>query len=221
LIREASAALVPLSREFYLRPTSQVARDLLGRYLVRELRGDPPQIGRIVETEAYVGEQDRASHAFHGRTARTAPMYEEAGHAYVYLIYGMYWCLNVVTEPVGTPCAVLLRAVEPMDGVLGDTDGPGKVCRAFGIDGKRNRADLTLGPLHITAGEPFPSDAVQTSPRIGVGYAGDWAAAPLRFFISSSPHVSRPGSPAKVTRASAPSPAGGEAQTRSPLAGRH
>ena len=182
------SGLAPLPRAFYLRPTADVARDLLGRYLIVD--GATRRIGRIVETEAYLGEEDRASHSFHGHTRRTAPMYEEAGHAYVYLIYGMYWCLNVVTEEVGRPCAVLLRAVEPLAGLEGSADGPGKLCRAFGLDGSANRTDLTSGALRIAVGqEPLDSE-IQTSRRIGVGYAGAWADKHLRFFISSSAHVS-------------------------------
>jgi DNA-3-methyladenine glycosylase len=148
-------------------------------------------VGRIVETEAYVGEHDRASHARAGRTARTAPMYEEPGHAYVYRIYGMYWCLNVVTEPVGMPCAVLIRAVEPITALPESTNGPGKLCRAYGIDGSYNRADLTAGPLQITTGDLARTGSICAAPRIGVAYAGEWADEPLRFFAESSRFVSR------------------------------
>jgi DNA-3-methyladenine glycosylase len=169
----------------------EVAEDLIGRYLVLTDVGGPDRVGRIVETEAYVGEHDRASHARAGHTARTAPMYEEAGHAYVYRIYGMYWCLNAVTEPLGTPCAVLIRAVEPITGLTQATDGPGKLCRAFGIDGSRNRADLTVGPLQITAGNRAHLGAIRAAPRIGVDYAGVWAQEPLRFYAEASPYVSR------------------------------
>src|SRR5579871_3071157 len=160
-------SLVPLPRGFYLRPTVEVARDLLGRFLVLEHPGDPIRVGRLVEVEAYLGEADRAAHSWHGRTPRTAPMYEEAGHAYVYRIYGMYWCLNVVTEAIGTPTAVLLRAVEPVTNVHSATDGPGKLCRAFGIDGSWNRADMTCSGLRITAGTRVDDAEVASSPRIG------------------------------------------------------
>jgi DNA-3-methyladenine glycosylase len=182
--------LLALPRSYYLRPTELVARDLLGRYLVRWEEGKSERIARLVETEAYVGEHDRASHAWHGRTARTAPMYEEAGHAYIYFIYGMYWCLNVVTEEVGRPCAVLLRGAEPIAGIESATDGPGKLCRAFGLDAGWNRADLTASALQIAAGDPIGESEVATSGRIGVRYAGDWADRPLRFFVASSPFVS-------------------------------
>lgn len=195
-----SNAFTPLNRAFYLRPTVEVARDLLGRYLVLSDGERPARVGRIVEVEAYVGEHDRASHARVGRTPRNSPMYEEAGHAYIYRIYGMYWCLNVVTEPAGTPCAVLIRAVEPLAGLPAATNGPGKLCRAFGLDGRWNRADLTRGPLRITAGTPAGVGPIAAAPRVGVAYAGAWAQAPLRFFAQASPWVShRP-------RSTAPSP---------------
>ncbi len=184
-------ALARLARPFYLRPTIDVARNLLGRYLVLEHPAGAARVGKIVETEAYVGEHDRASHARAGRTARTAPMYEEAGRAYVYRIYGMYWCLNVVTEPVGVPCAILIRAVAPIQGLAGATNGPGKLCRAYGIDGSLNRADLTSGPLTITVGDPTPATSIAASPRVGVSYAGAWADEPLRFFIAGNPYVSQ------------------------------
>ena len=194
--------LAALPREAYLRPTDEVARDLLGRYLVRWIDGEPARVARLVETEAYLGEGDRASHAWHGRTTRTAPMYEEPGHAYLYFIYGMYWCLNVVTEEVGRPCAVLLRGAEPLAGIEGSTDGPGKLCRAFGLDRAFNRTDLTESDLQITAGEPVPDERVAVSPRIGVAYAGEWAERPLRWYVVDSPFVSAR-RPAGNTRARA------------------
>ncbi len=117
-------------------------------------------------------------------------MYEEAGRAYVYRIYGMYWCLNVVTEPEGVPCAVLIRAVEPLQGLTGATNGPGKVCRAYGIDGSWNRVDLTAGPLTITVGAPAPAASIVATSRVGVPYAGAWADEPLRFYIAGNRNVS-------------------------------
>ncbi|HZT08283.1 MAG TPA: DNA-3-methyladenine glycosylase [Chloroflexota bacterium] len=186
-----SSVLEPLPRAFYVRDTVEVARDLLGRYLAFQPPGQSPMIGRLVEVEAYLGERDLASHASHGHTRRTAPMYEEAGHAYIYLVYGMYWCLNAVTGAVGSPCAVLIRAVEPVEGLIQATDGPGKLCRAYGLDGRWNRADLTSSELRITAGCPVEATAIGTSPRIGVAYAGAWAREPLRFFDRTSRHVSR------------------------------
>lgn len=188
-----SGSLEPLPRAFYLRPTVEVARDLLGRYLVLARDGEPPRIGRLVEVEAYLGEEDRACHAWHGHTGRTAPMYEEAGHAYVYFVYGMYWCLNVVTEEVGHPFAVLLRAAESVAGLSSSATGPGRLCRAFGLDGSWNRADLTSGDLRITVGEPVPAQVVEVSKRVGVAYAGEWAERPLRFFAGENAHVSSAG----------------------------
>lgn len=174
-----------------MRSTTDVARDLLGRYLVLDADGAPRRIGRLVETEAYIGEHDLASHASHGRTTRTGPMYEESGRVYIYLVYGMHWCLNVVTEGVGTPCAVLLRGAEPVEGLADLANGPGKLCRAFGLDGRWNREDLTQGPLIISRGEPFAAENIGVSPRVGVAYAGAWASQPLRFFVNGNPHVSR------------------------------
>jgi DNA-3-methyladenine glycosylase len=117
-------------------------------------------------------------------------MFEEAGHAYVYFVYGMHWCLNVVTEAVGHGSAVLLRAAEPLAGLDGSASGPGRLCRAFGIDGSWNRADLTHGSLNVRHGQPVGDDEVVAAPRVGVAYAGEWAAEPLRFFIGSSSAVS-------------------------------
>jgi DNA-3-methyladenine glycosylase len=188
---DQEGALEPLPREFYVRPTAEVARDLLGRWLVLEAPEAPARIGRVVEVEAYLGEHDRASHSWHGKTARTAPMFEDPGHAYVYRIYGMYWCLNVVTEPPGYAAAVLLRAVEPITGLDQSTDGPGKLCRAYGITGAYNRADLTQGDLRITAGQPVDDSQISSSPRIGVNYAEGWKDELLRFFVAGNPFVSR------------------------------
>jgi DNA-3-methyladenine glycosylase len=189
-----------LPRAFYERSTVEVARDLLGRFLVLETADSPIRVGKLVEVEAYLGERDRASHAWHGKTARTAPMFEDPGHAYVYRIYGMYWCLNVVTEPPGHATAILLRAVEPVVGLDQSTDGPGKLCRAYGITGAYNRADLTTGALRITAGNPVPGAQIATSPRIGVDYAEAWKDEPLRFFVAGNRFVSRPRAAHKAHR---------------------
>ena len=123
-------------------------------------------------------------------------MFGPPGHAYVYLIYGMYHCLNAVTEAEGYPAAVLLRAVEPLAGIVGRTDGPGKVCRAMGIDRSLNREDLTGERLRVLPGDRDPealpaADAVASGPRIGVGYAGEWAGQPLRFWLKGNAWVSR------------------------------
>jgi DNA-3-methyladenine glycosylase len=167
-----------------------VALDLLGAYLVHEApRG--PQIGRVVETEAYVGPDDRASHASRGRTARTAPMFGPPGVAYVYLVYGMYYCLNAVTEPEGYPAAVLIRALEPLAGIDAATNGPGRLCRALGLDRGDNGADLTAGGLYFSAAAR-PGGAVVAAPRVGVDYAGAWALKPWRFYLAESRWVSRP-----------------------------
>ena len=163
--------------------------------------------GRIVEVEAYDGPRDRACHASKGRTARTDPMFGEAGHAYVYLIYGMYSCLNVVTGPVGYPAAVLIRALEPIEGFDGpegdrrdEASGPGRLCRALRITRALNRTDLCLaGRLFIEAGETVGRGRILRGPRIGVDYAGSWAAKPWRFGVRGSPALSRP-FPAPVSR---------------------
>lgn len=187
---------MPLSRDFYTRGTLTVARELLGMHLVHIHRGKR-RIGRIVETEAYLGPADLAAHSSKGRTARTAVMFGPAGHAYVYFIYGFWNCLNVVTRREGVPHAVLLRALEPVFGITDKTSGPGLLCRALHIDRRLNGADLCDGsPLSIEA-PPRLTRAVRIarSPRIGVDYAGDWAQRPWRFFDRDSPFVStaRPG----------------------------
>ncbi len=192
----SSCQLVPLPHDFYLQPTASVARQLIGRYLVRDGENGALKIGRIVETEAYVGAHDRASHSSHGKTARTAPMFGEGGHAYVYFVYGMHWCLNVVTEGAGTGAAVLLRACEAITGLDTPLNGPARLARSFGVNGAFNGSDFEFGELRITGGKPVPQTAIAESPRIGVGYAGEWSEAPLRYYDVASPAVSRqPGKP--------------------------
>jgi DNA-3-methyladenine glycosylase len=248
------AALAPLPPSFYRRPAEEVARDLLGRYLVRfavegpraaasPAAADPPPsrvqekpddasaarddasdthaaaaggrplILRLVEVEAYLGAPDRASHAWGGRrTPRNASLYLPGGHAYVYFIYGMHWCLNAVTGDEGVGSAVLLRAGEPVVGEEwmranrglpaagsgmpvrpGDVaGGPGKLCRALAVDRAFDGLRLDGGPLQLAAGEPAAAAQVVSGPRIGVAYAGEAAAWPLRFAIAGNPHVSRP-----------------------------
>jgi DNA-3-methyladenine glycosylase len=181
-----------LPRAFYARPTLEVAPDLLGLWLVHELP-DGRRAGRIVEVEAYVGINDLASHASRGRTARTDVMFGAPGHVYVYLIYGMHHCFNVVTEPDGTAGAVLVRALEPGEGVGDRVDGPGRLCRALAIDRSNNHLDLTDesdGPLWLERRPGAPVETIAASARIGVAYAGEWAARPYRFFLPSSRSLS-------------------------------
>ncbi len=181
-----------LSDSFYARPALTVARELLGTHLVLE-EGRGRRVGRIVETEAYIGEHDLACHAAKGLTPRTEVLFGPPGRAYVYLIYGMYHCFNVVTEPAGVAAAVLVRAVEPVEGLPSDarTDGPGRLCRAFGITLAHNRLDLKIPPLYLTKGESVPEERVARGPRIGVEYAGAWADEPFRLWVKDSRHVSK------------------------------
>jgi DNA-3-methyladenine glycosylase len=168
-----------LSRTFFNRPTLTVARSLIGKYLVRE-NGKARIAGRIIEVEAYVGSQDKACHASKGRTARTDVMFGPPGVSYVYLIYGMYHMLNVVTERVEFPAAVLIRAIE-VEGEL--IDGPGKLCRELDIDRSLNRFDITHG-RHLwfeDRGGRVAGKQIGTFPRIGIEYAGAWAKKPWRF----------------------------------------
>lgn len=198
--------LEPVPRAFYDRPTEDVARDLLG-VLVCRVAGEGLTVGRIVETEAYGGPEDRASHARAGRTRRTTPMFGEVGHAYVYLVYGKHECLNVVAYRGADAGAVLLRALEPVVGVEltrlrrgrhADPDerlcaGPARLCQGMAVDRTLDGHDLTTGErLWLAA----PLDVVQSADiaegtRIGVPYAGDWAARPWRFWLAGHPSVSR------------------------------
>ena len=198
-----------LSREFYLGDTVEIARQLLGKYVVRRLDG-LTLAGRITETEAYVGRCDKACHAYnYRRTPRTETLFLGPGHAYIYLIYGMYHCLNFVTEPEGEPAAVLLRAVEPVAGTdamlhlrYGDKpltafrkkhflDGPGKVCQGLSLTREQNGLDLTGDALFLCdspedLGLPCPAPARETicaGPRIGVDYAEEARDFPWRFWL--------------------------------------
>ncbi len=197
----------PLPASFYRRTSELVARDLLGRYLVREL-GAERLVLRLVETEAYLGAGDAASHARGGhRSARNESMYLAGGHAYVYFVYGMHWCLNVVCAERGVPHAVLLRAGQAVEGgermaalrgLAGAprprqlAGGPARLCQALGVDRALDGVDLRRGALRLTAGEPLEPEAVGVSARIGVDYAGAAARWPLRFFDLGSAEVSRP-----------------------------
>jgi len=198
-------SLVALSRSFYERPTVEVARELLGKLLVRT--GPVERVARIVEVEAYLGVKDQASHARRGPTPRAAIMFGPPGHLYVYLIYGMHHCMNVVTERDGVAGAVLLRAAEPLElAEPGRTSsvpvprmerplsGPGKLCAGLGITRADNGLDLTAGPL-VIAPDPRPARAVgplriKRSARIGVDYAGAWAGRLLRFYLAGNPYLS-------------------------------
>ncbi len=172
-----------LSRDYFNRPTVTVARSLIGKYLVRVV-DERALAGKIVEVEAYVGSQDRACHASKGRTQRTEVMFGPAGIAYVYLVYGMYHCLNVVTEREEFPSAVLIRAIE-IEGEL--INGPGRLCRELQIDRRLNRLDLTTGESlwFEDRGVLVKKEDVRAHPRIGVDYAGEWAKKPWRFRLST------------------------------------
>jgi DNA-3-methyladenine glycosylase len=202
--------LKPLPRSFYLHPTLQVARELLGKHIVRRY-GSKLLVGKIVEVEAYC-KGDPASHAFRGRTKRNDVMFWEGGHLYVYFTYGMHFCANVVTGNKGTGEAVLIRAVEPLVGIelmkinrygsnksfnlkspnlkilINLTNGPAKFCQAFGIARKENGTDLLNSEISITDGEPVSSTLVKRTSRIGIqrGVEKKW-----RFFIAGNPWVSR------------------------------
>jgi DNA-3-methyladenine glycosylase len=202
------AATVLAGRPFWTsealaRPTLEVAPSLLGSFLVRET----PQgqmAGRIVEVEAYLSLEDPASHAHRGETPRNRAMFGPPGHAYVYRIYGMHWCVNVVTEAPGCGAAVLIRALEPVlgedlmlerrRGAVDLTNGPGRLCQALAIDGSLDHTHLTApGPLYLLMGEAGQS--IETSPRIGITKA---AALPWRYFLANNRWVSR--TPKKTAR---------------------
>jgi DNA-3-methyladenine glycosylase len=190
----------PLPPAFYDRETEIVARELLGAILVCE-SPEGRAAGRIVETEAYLGEHDPACHAAVGETARTRWLYGPPGTAYVYFIYGVHWCFNAVTRGVGLPSAVLVRALEPVDGwdlMRGRrgtprhdrdlTNGPGKLCAALGITGEHNGLSLDEPPLSIRADITIPDAEVLVTPRIGITRAADW---PLRWVVQGTVFASR------------------------------
>jgi DNA-3-methyladenine glycosylase len=178
-----------LGPEFFQRDTVAVARDLLGKVLVREVLGKRLW-GRLVEVEAYLGPDDLAAHSSGGRRSpRHEVMYGPPGHAYVYLTYGMHHCLNFVTQPVGVPQAVLVRALEPGPGV-GRCGGPGLVCRAFNVDRNLNGVALVPPDLYVVDDDAAARQIFET-PRIGIGDQGDWTDRALRF-CWNSPSLSRP-----------------------------
>lgn len=199
-----------LKRDFYLRDTLVVAQDLLGKLLVHETQ-DWKIAARIVETEAYIGPEDKGSHSYGGRrTKRNEVMYQIGGISYVYLIYGMYFCFNAVTEPKDKPSAVLVRAVEPMFGEgymsqlrygqeytslslsqkLGLCNGPGKLCISMGIGKAENALDLCGSKLYI-CDTPNESFSIKSSPRINIDYAEEYTHKPWRFYIEGNKYVSK------------------------------
>ena len=194
-----------LPRSFYTRPNVvTVARDLLGKLLVVPASEGERVSGMIVETEAYRGPLDRAAHSFGGRrTKRTEPMYAIGGTAYVFFVYGMYYQFNVVTNAAETPHAVLIRAVEPVEGIelmrerrhgqpdRNLTKGPGKLCLAMGIDRKLDGADLLGDDVWLEAGQQVRRSQIVSGPRIGIDYAEEWVHKPWRFWIKDNPFVSR------------------------------
>jgi len=187
---DATLTLQKVPRAFYDRPTDLVARELLGLWIVRNIDGKL-RIGRIVETEAYLGPHDLASHSSKGCTLRNRSMFGPPGHAYVYLIYGIHHCLNVVTEPEGHGAAVLIRALEPIQGIEANTRGPGLACRALQVDRSLDGADLRGDSLFLTKPEAPAPFRVERSRRIGVDYAGAWARRLLRFHIRGNSWISR------------------------------
>ena len=172
-----------LDRSFYERPTVEVARDLLGKILIHGKAA-----GRIVEVEAYLGLDDRVAHASRGLTQRTKVVFGPPGHAYVYLIYGMYECLNLVAEPEGLPGCVLIRAIEPLAGIEAPAAGPGKLTRAMGITRRHNGADVTRGALTVRRLPREPAFEVNVTPRIGIRQEMDRL---LRFLVAGSRFLSR------------------------------
>lgn len=192
---------LPLS--FYQRSTKKVAKELLGKKLVRIYRGQRIS-GIITEVEAYLGVKDRAAHSYSNRrTKRTEPMYAIGGHSYIYFIYGMYHCFNVVTQQLGVPEAVLIRALEPVEGIaqmqkfrkskdLNDlTTGPGKLAQALHLTKKLNAVALNSKELFLEGGSSIPKSKIIQKPRIGVDYAGDHAAWPLRFYVKDNSYISK------------------------------
>lgn len=180
-----------LPRSFYDRDTVTVARDLLGTFLVHVVEG-VELIGRIVEVEAYLGAHDLAAHSSKGLTQRTRMLFGPPGYAYVYLVYGIHWCMNIVTEGEGHGSAVLLRAVEPVQNIGERTRGPGLLCRAMQIDQRLNGHDMLSRDFFVAAGPGCEAQELVETARIGVAYSGIWATRLLRFHLKDNPYVSRP-----------------------------
>ena len=189
-----------LSRKFYVRPALVVAKDLLGKYLVKKGKKNKV-IGKIVETEAYVGVKDKASHAYGGRVTESCkPVYLEGGHVYIYLCYGIHWQLNIVTEKKGSPECVLIRALEPISNNDIDlkeirklANGPGKLCRWMGLDKSFNEEDLVNSKrIWLRDGkEEIKKSRIVITKRIGIDYAEEWAEKPLRFYIKDNLFISK------------------------------
>ncbi len=195
----------PLPPSFYARPTLKVAKDLLGKYLIRNSAAGRSAAG-IVDVEAYIGPEDKACHASKGRTKRTEVLFGKPGFTYVYLIYGMYDLLNFVTERPDFPAAILIRGVEIVEQgnkALPEPiriDGPGRVCRQLGIDRTLNCVDATIGQSIWVEdrGEHVPRQQIQALPRIGVDYAGEWAHKPWRFCFSGTKKTVKPQTPGQM-----------------------
>jgi DNA-3-methyladenine glycosylase len=198
---------VILQRAFYQQNIIAVSKSLLGKILVHE-SVEGTVAGKIVETEAYSGPEDRAAHSYGGRrTARNEVMFGQKGHAYVYLIYGMYYCINVTAGAVPEkPEAVLIRALEPVAGVdimekrrgaqlkraVNLTNGPGRLCMAMGITKLQHKLDLTAPPLYIQDASSIADEDIVETTRIGIDYSGDWKNKPWRFYIKGNSFVSKP-----------------------------
>jgi len=188
-------AQIRLPRTFYTRPTLAVAKDLLGKFLVRRMPGGRLRAGKIVETEAYIGPDDRASHAFSGkRTPRNKAEWMIGGHVYIYLVYGMHWQFNISTGKEGSPECVLIRALEPVDAAVNVANGPGKLCRWLKLDKSFYGEDMTTSKRLWVAdsGVRVPRTQIIAGPRIGIDYAGlHWAGMPWRFYLRGNSAVSR------------------------------
>jgi DNA-3-methyladenine glycosylase len=182
------AAKVPTS--FFQRDAIIVARDLIGKLLVHR-DGEVERVGEIVETEAYLGTHDAASHSARGLTKRNACMFGPVGRAYVYLVYGLHHCMNVVTGSEGTGAAVLIRALRPINNCDGKTTGPGLLCKSMRIDLKCNGHDLQSSDLFIASPEARRTIAIVAARRIGVDYAGRWSKRLLRYYERGNPFISR------------------------------
>ena len=182
--------MIKLPRDFYARDTIKVAHELLGKLLVYRVNGIN-RIGKITEVEAYLGPDDLAAHTSKGNTARTRVMFGPSGYAYVYLVYGMHHCMNVVTGGESKGTAVLLRALEPIANLSDNTRGPGRLCRTMGIDLNLYGHDMCSDDFYIAEPDTAEVFSIVERPRVGVDYAGPWADKLLRFYIEGSSYVSR------------------------------